>query len=157
MLLDYQNVFLEAALSTAGAGTYLGTGSYDNWGGQTALPLDALGNTVNIDPGTAHGRNRQLLLQVTVAVTSAGAATVQFEVVMSDDAAGQTNLTVLLQTAAIAKATLVAGYIIPLPALPTAVTQRYIGIQYVVGTAALTGGSIVAAIVSEVQTAIPQL
>lgn len=93
------------------------------------------------------GEPLYLVIQVTTAVTSAGAATVSFELV-SDAAAGiatDGTATEHLVTEAIGKATLVAGYqrawVIP-PGTADNNYERYLGVISNVGTAALTAGAI---------------
>ena len=102
-------------------------------------------------PDIGTGEPLYLVIQVTTAVTSAGAATVSFEVVSDAAAAIATDTTVTYHavTEDIGKATLVAGYtrIIPLPPLNSA--ERYLGLRTNVGTAALTAGAINAFIVKD--------
>ena len=130
MILDELNEFADAlALSTAATGIAnvgdiidLGAGS------RPLFNVDELYLVINID----------------TAVTSAGAATVQF-LLVSDSGAIQTDGSASQHwaSAAIPKATLVAGYtvaILELPRLP--IYERYLGIQQNVGTAALTAGKI---------------
>jgi hypothetical protein len=78
-------------------------------------------------------------------VTSAGAATVQFQFASDAQAAIATDgsATVHAQTEAIPKATLVAGYqrVIPLP-LELPVYEEFLGILQITGTAALTAGKV---------------
>lgn len=87
-----------------------------------------------------------LVIQVTTAVTSAGAATVTFELVSDAAAAIATDGSASLHatTEAIGKASLVAGYtrIIPIPPGEGTEYERYLGLITNVGTAALTAGAI---------------
>lgn len=87
-----------------------------------------------------------LVIQVTTAVTSAGAATVEFQLVSDAQAAIAVDGTasVHYKSAAIAKATLEAGYYAVVVALPQegVAYERYLGILQNVGTAALTAGAI---------------
>lgn len=152
MVTDVQNTFLNAALNTGAPASFQGTGSYDLWGGQTALPVDAIGNTINIDPGL--GWPLRVLFEITTAVTSGGAATVQFQLLMSDDAAQTVNATVVASTRVWGKASLVVGFKDRL-VVPPNVTQRFLGIQYVVGTAALTAGVLFAGLVRDEETSLP--
>lgn len=92
------------------------------------------------------GKAMYLVVQVTTAVTSAGAATVQFELV-SDAAASMTVATASrhIMTEAIGKASLVAGYGLVFSLPPNGGPEpyeRYLGIVSTVGTAALTAGAI---------------
>lgn len=85
-----------------------------------------------------------LVITVDTAVTSGGSATVQF-LLVSDSGAIATDgsATQHWASAAIPKASLVAGYVAAVVALPKQpVYERYLGIQQNVGTAALTAGKI---------------
>lgn len=128
MILDERTEFADAtALNTGAAGTY------------------NVGDI--IDSGVARDLGQQpvyLVIQITTAVTSAGAATVQFQLVSdATSTISTTTQTIHAITAAIPKATLVAGYqlVIPLPAEQPAY-ERYLAIQQVTGVAALTAGAI---------------
>lgn len=85
-----------------------------------------------------------LVIQIDTAVTSAGAATVQFELVSDAQAAIAVDGTASIHfvTAAIAKATLVAGYYVAVIALPRegVAYERYLGVISNPATAALTAG-----------------
>jgi len=74
---------------------------------------------------------------------AAGAATVNFQVITSA-AAALTTPTIIGQTDAIPKASLVSGMrplVIPLPrSFINQLGQRYLGLQYTVGTGPLTAG-----------------
>lgn len=110
-------------------------------------------NTIDLSQARDLGPGESLFAVFTVDVAAAavGAATVNFQVI-SSAAAALTAPTVLVQTEALAIANLTAGrrpiYVgIPasaLAALP--IGQRYIGVQYTVGTGPLTAGSFSAAI-----------
>lgn len=138
MIMDSRVEFCSAtALSTAATG------------------LAAIGNVVDLtvarDIGT--GRQMYLVIQVDTAVTSAGSATVSFQLVSDGVTTPAANGTETLHwaSAAIPKATLVAGYvaaIVPLP-LENPAYERYLGIQQNVGTAALTAGKINAFVVAD--------
>lgn len=87
-----------------------------------------------------------LVIQVTTAVTSAGAATVQFHLASDAAAAIATDgsASYHYSSAAIGKASLVAGYemVIPVPVGVNPAYERYLGILTTTGTAALTAGAI---------------
>ena len=91
-----------------------------------------------------HGRGMYWVIQITTAVTSGGAATVQFKL-GSDAAAAITpaTMTVHVDSGAIAKATLAAGYtrVYPMPLGVGNVYERYLGVTTTVATAALTAGA----------------
>jgi len=131
MILDERLEFCDAtALSTAATGR--------------ALVGDVIDLEVARDIGD--GDPLYLVIQVDTAVTSAGAATVSFELASDAQAAIAVDGTasVHFASAAIAKATLVAGYTVAIVALPSEGTayERYLGILQNVGTAALTAGAI---------------
>lgn len=136
MILDSLLEFADAtALGTGGTGRAL-VGNVVDLGTPPS-------GTVFRDVG--NGQPLYLVISVDTAVTSAGAATVSFE--LSSDAqaaiAVDASETIHWASAAIAKATLVAGYqiVIPLPPeLP--LYERYLGIVQNVGVAALTAGKI---------------
>jgi hypothetical protein len=130
MILDSRNEFADAtALSTSGTG------------------LQLVGNV--IDTGAAardlgEGEDLYLVVQVDTAVTSAGAATVDFQLASDAAAAIATDgsATVHASTGDIGKATLVAGYQRAI-CLPKGSTyERYVGILANVGTAAVTAGKV---------------
>lgn len=131
MILSEVDEFADAlALNTGAAGTYL------------------IGDVVNLGAGAKPNYNIDdiyLVISIDTAVTSDGAATVQFQLASDAQAAIATDGSATLhwQSAAIAKATLVAGYVVgvtELPMLP--VYERYLGILQVTGTAALTAGKV---------------
>ena len=88
------------------------------------------------------GQPIYLVIQIGTAVTSDGAALIQFRL-RSDAAAAihATTSTAHVDTGAIPKATLVAGYtqVIPLPMGTT--YERYIGVQHIVSAATTTAGT----------------
>jgi hypothetical protein len=131
MILDELTEFCDAtALSTAATGR--------------ALVGDVIPLTVARDIGAA--KPLYLVIQVDTTVTSAGAATVSFE--LSSDAQAAIAVdgteTIHFATAAIPKATLVAGYVVAIVALPmeNPAYETFLGIVQNVGTAALTAGKI---------------
>lgn len=81
-----------------------------------------------------------LVVVVTEAATAAGAATVTFAF---QDSADNLSWADLFTTAAIGKATLVAGYVVFRQALP-ARTRRYTRLNYTVATGPLTAGKFTA-------------
>lgn len=81
-----------------------------------------------------------LHIKVNTAVTSEGSATVAF-LFQTDSVVGFGSAVTLWTSAAIAKATLVAGYeVIRLP-INGLNLNRYVRVAYTVGTAALTAGA----------------
>ena len=131
MIFDERNEFADAtALSTAGTGR--------------ALVGDVI--DLGVARGIADGQPLYLVIQITTAPTSGGAATVSFELASDAAAAIATDgsATEHITTSSFAIATLVAGYelIIPLPVSGNNAFERYLGILQNVGTAALTAGAI---------------
>lgn len=129
-IMDSTLEFCDAtALNTGAAGTYL------------------IGNVADLTVvrNIANGQTVYLVISVDTTVTSGGAATVQFIFASDAQAAIATDgsATQHFTTAAIPKATLVAGYqtVIPLP-LAKPDYEEFLGILQVTGTAALTAGKI---------------
>lgn len=121
-----------------------------------ATALDTSGTDVDligdvIDLGTTPqdfgaGEALYLVIQVTTAVTSAGAATVQFHLASDAQAAIATDgsASIHWSSAAIGKAALVEGFklVTPVPVGVGVPYERYLGILTTTGTAALTAGAI---------------
>lgn len=114
-----------------------------------------LGDVYDLGTGTPAMFNPDdifCVLRVRSAITSVGAATVNFQLISDSNAVPDLTYAtevVHWQSGAIAKASLVAGYIIGVFELPrtapgTGATtyKRYLGIQTLIGTAALTAGAI---------------
>lgn len=138
MILDERNEFADAtALSTAGTGRAL-VGDVIDLGGTS----QDIGN----------GQQLYLVIQVDTAVTSAGSATVQFELASDASASIATDGTASVHytSAAIAKASLTAGTVVAAVALPNGTYERYLGILANVGTAALTAGKVNAFLTTDV-------
>ncbi len=138
MILDERNEFADAtALSTAATG------------------LALVGDVIDLGTdGVNDVDNMYLVVQVDTAVTSAGSATVEFQLASDAQAAIAVDgsATVHFKSAAIAKATLVAGYQVCAVALPKGTYERYLGILQNVGTAALTAGKINAFLTNDPNT-----
>lgn len=132
MIMDELLEFADAtALSTAGTG------------------LAAVGDVIDLGATPqdfGNGQPLYLVIQVDTAVTSGGSATVAFQLVSDAGStlAADGSETLHYESAAIGKATLVAGYelVIPVPLGVGTEYERYLGIQQNVGTAALTAGNI---------------
>jgi hypothetical protein len=99
----------------------------------------------------ANGRQLFLVIQCDTTTAAAGAATVTFSL-ESDDNTGLTSATVHATSAAIGKATLVAGYqlVIPVPAGQKNF-ERYLGVRYTVATGPLTAGAFSAFVTDSIQ------
>lgn len=109
-----------------------------------------------IDLGQANpnlGLNDHTSLAITVdtSVTADGAATVTFSL---QDSADNSSFADVVATAAIGKATLVAGAQIVLP-MPTKL-RRYVRVYYTVATGPLTAGKFSAQVVTGIQQNIAQ-
>jgi hypothetical protein len=140
MLIDKQNLLSDAqALALGATTTALSTNTIDL--GAAGTP--ALGGSVIYDIGRSS--ELDVVVQVVTAFTSGGAGTLEVELVMADDAALTTNLTVLQATGDIALATLVAGYQFRIGKLPHGISRRYLGLRYRNDSAAaLTAGAVTA-------------
>lgn len=128
MILDERSEFADAtALSTAATGLALVGDVID-------LGTDGINEVDGID----------LAISIDTAVTSAGSATVEFQLVSDAQAAIAVDgsASVHYKSAAVPKATLVAGYNVVNVSLPKGQYERYLGILQNVGTAALTAGKI---------------
>lgn len=145
MILDELLEFCDAtALNTGGAASYLIGDVVDL--GVAAKPI------IFVD-------GIWLVIGVDTAVTSGGAGTYQFTLASDAQAAIAVDgsATVHWQSAAIPKATLVAGYIIANIQLPTGapVYERYLGILQTTAVAAATAGKINANLAKEPYTWTP--
>lgn len=100
------------------------------------------------------GRPVRLLIEVVETFTSGGAGTLQAELVAADDDVLATNLVSVEIGAAIALATLVAGYYFTVAAMlpPGIGAKQFIGCRYTIGTATMTAGKVTAGILWDVQT-----
>ena len=118
--------------------------------GTTPLPLGslidltsnlAIGNALKEYPGNSD--QAYLVIKVTTSVASLGAATVTFGLVSdAQDPVVAATATKHWTSAALAKATLVAGYEVVCIPLPRGQYERYLGLVQTVGTADLTAGKV---------------
>lgn len=140
MIMDEFIEFCDAtALNTGAAGSYL------------------IGDVIDTQltaPGVGTGEPMYLYISVDTAVTSGGSATVQFALASDAQAAIATDgsATIHYQTTAIAKATLIAGYVVAAVAVPLGAPayERYLGILQTTAVAALTAGKVNAALVHDI-------
>lgn len=121
-------------------GTWAPTATGDNIS-PNVVDMGPLGGSPSANTGRDLGEGEEMLLVITVktAVTSAGAATVDFQLV-TDSSAGMGSKSELIGTGAIAKATLVAGYQIKLKP-PIGGYKQYLAVNASIGTAVLTAGA----------------
>lgn len=146
MIIDAENIFSLRQSLVAAVGNLLSTNSVDT-GAAGTLPVgyNARGSAPH-DPGA--GTPIEIECKINTTVDSAGgAATIEFQLVMADDEALATNLTVLSRTAAIAEATLVKGYRAYIAGVvPPGVSRRFLGIRYVIAGEAVTVGTVTSCI-----------
>lgn len=146
--------FITGTLGTGATGSFPSSNSYDcgipgvpvpvgvsnlAFGGAAGSGTGTIGGPLLHDIG--RGRRVSIVVQVLTAFTSGGAGTLQVNIINTTDAALTAGLQVLLSTqTAIALATLVAGFRMAFGSVPGKVPKRFLGLQYVVATAAFTGG-----------------
>jgi hypothetical protein len=146
------------ALSTSGTGTFLLPNTYDTSplaGFLTALTAadTQLSGNVNTARDLGGGDPLWIVIDYITAVTSGGSATVDFQFV-TQSASSLASPTVIYDFTAIGKATLVAGYRQIAKVPRSSNYAQYIGLQYVVGTAALTAGSVVAFLTKDLDSVV---
>lgn len=114
-------------------------------------------STDKVDLSTARdigeGEDLYMNFSVDTTFTAAGAATMEMQIVVADDAALTTNVTVVGTTGAIAKAALVAGASFAARINPqiASLGRRYFGANYVVSTGPMTAGAVTANVVHGIQ------
>lgn len=117
----------------------------------TAFSTDVidLGPLSSGNAGRDMGVSEEQIMSITCTetATAAGAATVTFEIV-TDDNSSLSSPTVLFASAAIGKATLVAGYVLNVR-MPVSGYERFVGVRYTVATGPLTAGKFTAGIVMD--------
>jgi hypothetical protein len=139
MLLDKQNLMSEAQAVTS-------TGS--------TVSTNVIDLGVARDIGGATHPSLELLCQVVTAFASGGSATMRAQLQTSPDNSAWTTVA---QSDDVPVASLVAGYKF-LANFVHGPTSRYVRMNYVVGTAAMTAGAVTAGFVPslEVQTSYPR-
>ena len=149
MILDNFS-FLSGAISAAGALT-----------GQLVTANSAVStNTMDLGPLTLGGNQAgdlgagtDIAVAFSILIAPSTATTVQFQLIQADDAALSSGVQVLNQTDAFPIASLPVGTLVPLgvdSAAPYA-PKRYIGVRYVSTGTTVTGLSVTAALVKDVQ------
>jgi hypothetical protein len=90
------------------------------------------------------GKTSYLCIQVSEAVTSGGSAQVRFQLVSSDNETIETNgdQNTHITSGEISKADLTVGHQVVIPIPGGEDFGRYVGVQSIVGTAALTAGKV---------------
>jgi len=149
---------LSGAISSAGV--ISGQDLTGQAGGATPLGVNTLdGSTLSIGGNQVRdlgiGEAFYVQFSTLTALAAAGAATVTFQIVHADDAALSTNIEIISQTGALAKASLTQGTNISIrwPPNHALSTRRYYGVRYAVTSASgnLTAGAWVASIVKDPQ------
>lgn len=136
-----QGVLTGAQFAAGVVGTYTSTKSYDT--GAAGVPA-AVGPGGTIGGPLIHDLGRGIRLKfdarIHVAVTSAGAATVQVNFLNSANADLSAGVAQIFSEV-VPKATLVVGYRFRHGHTPGVVPSRYVGAQVVIGTATVTAGT----------------
>jgi len=159
-MFDIASDLTQAGVSGTGFGAGA-TGAYtspSNTGGSydcaAAGVPSAVGPSGTIGGPLLHdyGRGRRLRLysQIVLAVTSAGAATLQEDFICADTPDLVTNQQSLLNTGAVGKAALVAGYRFRWSDTPGVIPRRYIGLLYTIGAATITAGKVTSGLMLDV-------
>ncbi len=148
MLLDMQTMF---SGTVASDGTKTGQAVTATAISTNVLDLRNAATPALVNEGIK-GPDLYLTIMVTQAATAAGAATVVFSLESDSTADLATSPTTHWTSAAIGKATLVAGYIVAQFQLPSQLTyERYLGVRYTVATGPLTAGLFLAFLSLDVQ------
>lgn len=145
-MFDQNLMFSDQQNLAVAAGTVVSTNSIDAWKGKSAAAgTPAIGGPLTGDFGRANELDINGI--VTQTFTSAGAATLQIQVIQADDAALTTNVEVLREGRALAAGTqpavYTAGKVFNI-GKPPSMTRRYLGLQYTIGAATTTAGKITA-------------
>jgi hypothetical protein len=141
MLLSKQSLLSDQQAITASAAS---TNIMDL--GATGTPIRGNQLVRDIGAGTPVG----FLAQVTEAFTAAGAGTLTVSLEV-DDNSGFSSATTVWTSGAIPKATLVAGYRLPIEYLPKGINERYFRLYYTVATGPMTAGKITAGLMLDGQ------
>lgn len=119
--------------------------------------VSTLNSTKYVDFGPLYksivsGAGMKLYCKIHTAVTGGGSSTVNFQIQTADNSAFSSGEVVIAATGAIAVATLVAGYEILLPNIPTHKMKRYCRLRYVIGGDTTTAGAVDACLLIDKQT-----
>jgi hypothetical protein len=107
---------------------------------ETTVAAHASDSYIDIVKAGDAEKELYLVIRVNTAVTSGGAATVQFKLETDDNSSFSSAATVW-DSGAIAKATLVQGYTVVMMRIPKNKLERYTRVTYTIGTAVLTAGA----------------
>lgn len=137
MILSKQDLFSDAQAVTATAAS------------TNLIDLGAQGTVVGQSAALAydHGQGTYIPLLIQVVETFATLTSLTVTVEMDDNAAFS-SATTIATTQAVAAATLVAGYVFQITAIPIRTTERYIRLKYTVAGSDATAGKITAGIVA---------
>lgn len=144
MIIDKQLQFADGTWAPTALGDNISPNVYDT------APLGNLLNT-NVGMNLGEGEDLYLVITIKTAVTSAGAATVDFRLRTDSNANLTTAPVDLVSSGAIAKATLVAGYQVKLK-IPNAAYKEFIGVDANIGTAVLTAGAFEAEFMKDISS-----
>lgn len=140
MILDKQSQLSEDQDLAQSAGAYASTNIIDL--GATGTPI---GGAAALTRDIGKGRVLPLLIEITETFTSGGAATLSIALQV-DDNSGFSSATTVWTSQTMALADLVAGKIFELEYMPRGVNERYMRLNYTIGTAATTAGKITAGV-----------
>jgi hypothetical protein len=110
-----------------------------------------LGSTPTTRDLGAGARALWLVIGVDTTTVSAGSTTCTFSLESDSTADLATSATVHWTSAAIAKATLVAGYEVACVPLPRGAYERYLGVRYTVAVANFSAGAFTAFLTDNIQ------
>lgn len=149
MLADLQNIISDKQSLIAAVGTVVGTNVLD----LRAVGTIPQGGSPIADVGRMRSyQPPDLMVQMTTTyLAGAGASTCDFQILNSADSALGTPTT-LDASGPIAKATLVAGYQVPVGRNLMPCALRYVGTNYVIATNNCTAGAVWAGFASTRQT-----
>lgn len=150
MMMDIENLFSDQQSLVASAGAILSDHSIE-LGAPDVIPGFTTQTPVH-DIG--RGKEVNVLVQVTQDFDSASDnVTCKAALVMADDEALTSNLTVLEETPAIAQAVLVKGYQWRLGGtIPPGISKRFLGIRYTTAVGDATAGKVTAGLLLDRQS-----
>ncbi len=150
MKLDKQNMLSENQNLAVAVGTHYSENSIDL--GVAGTPAN--GGVALHDLG--RGNEKEIIAQVTEAFTSAGAATMEIQLITGTgvDANGKINAgqKVVARTGVLGKAEFTLGKKFYLD-VPPGIDQRYLGLAFVVGAFDMTAGKVTGGLVAGRETA----